>query len=208
MSIRRPAFLILLFFLLPFLPALSAAETETPAEKLAKLSSVRTVSADFVQTRRLRNLRNPLKISGHFAWDNTGRFAWRVRKPIEYECILADGVFQQWDADTGKVQRFAVNDHPAMSAAFRSMQSILPGNAAAQEKFSIRAGGGNTLILTPLPDSGFDTLLRTLELTLNGKGDAVEKVRFEELSGDVTELVFSNIRTDEVLPAETWSIRK
>ena len=209
MSIRRSALLTaLLLFPASFLP-LRSAEADGPEEMLAKLSEVRSVTADFVQTRRLRNLRKPLKITGRFAWENTGRFAWIVQKPIGYECILADGVFQQWDADSGKVRRFDVKDHPAMSAVFRSMRSILPGNAAASEKFTVRAGGdGSMLILTPRPGSGFDTVLKSLELTLNEKRDAVAGVRFEELSGDVTELVFSNIRTGETLPAETWSIRK
>ena len=76
------AFLFLLLFASP----LAAAETLdfTPVKKwIARQEDFRAVTADFVQSRALRALRNPLKSEGRLWFRAPSSFRWELGKPAK-----------------------------------------------------------------------------------------------------------------------------
>lgn len=74
---------LLLLFLLAPLPAFAAdAPDVAPIKKwLAGQENVRTVQADFTQTRTYRALRDPLAAKGHMLFSAPGNLRWEVGDP-------------------------------------------------------------------------------------------------------------------------------
>jgi len=110
-------FILLLSFILL---GMSARAEEIPAASLAPIkkwisqqSNVRTLSADFVQTRRLRMLRDPVIRSGRFWFQAPGSFRWELGVPPETIAVRGkDAVF----LISAKARKFTRQDPSAPAA--------------------------------------------------------------------------------------------
>ena len=80
MSMRRFVFLLLLS--LRVSPAGAETPDLAPVKKwIARQDELRTVQADFVQTRSFKNLRDPLAVPGHIWYSAPGSFRWEAGEP-------------------------------------------------------------------------------------------------------------------------------
>jgi outer membrane lipoprotein carrier protein len=83
-----------LVLLLACLPAISVrAETADSAvldRWIARQAEIRTLSADFTQTRALRVLRNPVAARGHLWFQAPGDFRWQVGEPPKVVVLRKD----------------------------------------------------------------------------------------------------------------------
>jgi outer membrane lipoprotein-sorting protein len=71
-------------------PVAPAAETKSPlAAWLAAQANIRTWSADFIQTRTLRSLTQPLSATGHVWFAEPSRFHWELGQPPQTIAVRA-----------------------------------------------------------------------------------------------------------------------
>ena len=106
-------YLRILTLLLCLSISLSAAETpEAFMDRAAKsMAENETVTAQFTQVKKLKAFRRPLTITGELCIDRTGKFAWHVKTPVQYSCIIRDGKLMQWDAESGKTQTLSLDSN-------------------------------------------------------------------------------------------------
>jgi outer membrane lipoprotein-sorting protein len=143
---------ILFFIALLTLPV-HADDTEAILRDwISKQATIRSLRADFTQTRRLPALRIPLKKSGTVWFGADGRFRWQVGDPVELLVVKSPNDFLVIEPKKSLARRLS-----ASSAASRVFQELPVPFAVSLDEFQCRfevlslenAAGQVDLVLRP-----------------------------------------------------------
>ena len=195
-----------------FLLGAGALQAESPDDFFArasgKMAETTSIRSDFVQTKRLKAFRKPLKITGELCMDRTGRFAWHVKTPIRYSCVIAEGKLRQWDADTGKTLTLDVDSNPGLQYLARSLAGFFSGDFTEMKKdfeaVSVSDDGlsGKMRPRNGVPASSF---IRSIRFFFEDDSlTALRRVVIDECSGDETDIEFLSSVRNQPVPEEKW----
>ena len=123
----------LLLLLLATLPLQAENTDAILRDWISKQAGIRTLRADFIQTRRLPALRIPLRKSGTVWFGAEGRFRWQVGDPVELLVLKSPGDFLIIEPKKSLARRLS-----ASSAAARAMQDFPMPLAVSFEEFQRR----------------------------------------------------------------------
>ncbi len=174
--------LLLFFLLLSVFPA-RADDTEAVLRYwIARQADIRSLRADFIQTRRLPGLRIPLKKSGTVWFGADGRFRWQVGDPAELLVVKSPNDFLVIEPKKSLARRLS-----ASSAASRVFQELPVPFAVSFDDFQRRF----EVLSFESTASGVELLLRPKDPRL---ADGMKSLRilFDPTSGAVSlfEMVF------------------
>jgi len=173
---------------------------------LRPLAAVRSVQAEYRQTRLLRSLNFSLSIHGHMAQEQGRRLLWATTSPMRSTCIFSEDSFQQWDAETGKVTSLSAADMPWLKVLFNCQKQWLSGDLdALATDFSIEPLDDHTLRLTPRRQE-FQLFFTQIEMRFRPSYDAIARLVFSEKNGDSMQMDFFNIRNNEPIPEQLWML--
>jgi outer membrane lipoprotein-sorting protein len=97
-------------FVLAALPHLAAAETNSLlASWLAAQTNIQSWSADFVQTRSLKSLAQPLTATGHVWFAEPNRFHWELGKPPQTIAVKSGSSLLVIYPRLKRVERYPLN---------------------------------------------------------------------------------------------------
>lgn len=165
-----------------------------------KLDAHLHVRADFVQTRRMKELQRPQVARGRMlAWGGAG-VIWEVREPVRLTYVLRrDTTIQIVD---GREVEHAAQDDASAARVGRILKSLLQGDTAAlREWFDIAASVAPerwTITLTPRA-GGLAAYLKSMHVA---GAEYVDSVEVEESGGDQTQIRFRNHREGGALSDE------
>jgi len=167
---------LLLFIVLLVLPVRAEDTDAILRDWIAKQSSIRSLRADFLQTRRLAALRIPLKKSGTVWFGADGRFRWQVGDPVEMLVVKSPDEFLVIEPKKSLARRLS-----ASSPASRVFQELPMPFAVSLEEFSRRFE-----VLSLENNAGrIDLLLRPKDPRL-AEGMKTLRIRFDASSGAVS----------------------
>jgi len=173
---------------------------------LRPLAAVRSVQAEYRQTRLLRSLNFSLSIHGHMAQEQGRHLLWATTSPMRSTCIFSEDSFQQWDAETGKVTSLSAADMPWLKVLFNCQKQWLSGDLdALATDFSIEPLDDHTLRLTPRRQE-FQLFFTQIEMRFRPSYDAIARLVFSEKNGDSMQMDFFNIRNNEPIPEQLWML--
>jgi hypothetical protein len=186
--------------LLLLLAASFAAWPDDLGEIRRKLDAHSHVRADFVQTRRMKDLQRPQVARGRMlAWGGAG-VIWEIHDPLQAAYVLRENTTIQI-ADGREVERSAQDD-AASARIGRILKSLLQGDAnALAQWFDIAAHAAPehwTITLTPHAGP----LASYLKVMHVAGSEYVERVDIEEADGDSTQIRFRNHRDGGALSDE------
>jgi outer membrane lipoprotein-sorting protein len=198
--------LTLLFLLLLAAP-LRAEDTQTILRDwISKQAAIRSLRADFIQTRRLPALRIPLKKSGTVWFGTEGRFRWQVGDPAELLVLKSPNDFLVIEPKKSLARRFS-----ASSAAARAMQELPMPIAISLDEFQRRFeavslkedGARMDLRLTP-KDPRLAQGLKSLRILFDPVSGAVALFEMTFRDGSEVSTEFTRIERNPTLPAELF----
>jgi len=200
MSLISPLLSALRFLLLFSLLFCGAAQAFTLEDLQQQLSAHQTVQGDVQQRRFLRSLEQPLISEGTFVMQAQKGLLWETRSPIASVIrITPDGMTQKDSA--GNWQPLQQQGAGSQSQ-IRLFMDLLAGNTRAlsgQFGLSLQGDAAHwTLTLDPT-----SSILKQIfqRIVITG-GQTVNQVTLSETQGDRTEILFSNLRLDQPLPAD------
>jgi outer membrane lipoprotein-sorting protein len=143
---------ILFFIVLLALPVRAEDTQAILSDWISKQATIRSLRADFTQTRRLPALRIPLKKSGTVWFGADGRFRWQVGDPVELLVVKSPNDFLVIEPKKSLARRLS-----ASSAASRVFQELPVPFAVSLDEFQCRfevlslenAAGQVDLVLRP-----------------------------------------------------------
>lgn len=144
---------------LAWLTAASVAPAELDpavASWLAAQERIQTWSADFVQTRTLKSLTQPLTTAGHVWFAAPNRFRWELGKPPQTIAVRAPGELQIFYPRLKRVERFPLT--AGQTGPWRDALALLEAGfprseSELQKQYHVRSqsasGRSYTLVLEP-----------------------------------------------------------
>lgn len=200
MSLISPLLSALRITLLLSLLLCGSAQAFTLQDLQQQLSAHQTVQGDVQQRRFLRSLEQPLISDGTFVMQAQKGLLWETRSPIPSLIrITPDGMTQKDSA--GNWQPLQQQGAGSQSQ-IRLFMDLLVGNTralAGQFGLSLQGDAQHwTLTLDPT-----SSILKQIfqRIVIRG-GQTVKQVTLSETQGDRTEILFSNLRLDQPLPAD------
>jgi len=198
--------LILLFLLMLAVPIRAEDTQAILRDWISKQAAIRSLRADFIQTRRLPALRIPLRKSGTVWFGTEGRFRWQVGDPAELLVLKSPNDFLVIEPKKSFARRFT-----ASSAAARAMQELPMPIAISLDEFQRRFevvslkddGGRIELRLTP-KDPRLAEGLKSLRILFDPVSGAVALFEMTFRDGSEVSTEFTRIERNPTLPAELF----
>jgi len=189
--------LIFTVALLFALPAIAADEIETDAAftKVAtQLAAPAVLRGNFIQSREIALLEQPLQSSGSFVLSDMGLY-WRQEKPLA-SVMIADGERLLQQVDGGSLQSIDVARNPMVLTFSTSFLSIFNGiEAELRKHFSVEFLDGEdswSIQLTPM-EYPMSEAIETINL--RGR-EYIEELTVISRSSEKTTIHFSDLQTE------------
>lgn len=185
---------------------LSAAEiTAFTSRVAAESKKVKTLQADFVQTKKMDFLNKDIVSAGKMALQAPNLLSWRYSKPYSYSVVFKNSKI--YIDNQGK--KSAVD---AKSKNFEKINKLIAGSANGNlfndPEFNVQylKNRGFTVARFTPKSSQLLKYIRQVDLYFADNQSSVSQVRMLEASGDTTQIVFKNIKINAALPASAFTL--
>ena len=202
--------LILLFVFVSVHLSLTAQQSEAQIRQAITqaASAMKTMQCDFTQTKHLRMLNDKMTSKGRMYYQQTNRLRWEYTSPYSYTFILNDDKVLLKNKQHNDV--IDVNKNKLFREIARIMMNSVVGTSLTDDKSfkSTIATNGNEWIASLLPQrKDLKQLFQKIILHFSKKNAMVKQVELIEKNGDKTVIELNNIRTNEKISADMFTIR-
>ena len=202
--------LILLFVFVSVHLSLTAQQSEAQIRQAITqaASAMKTMQCDFTQTKHLRMLNDKMTSKGRMYYQQTNRLRWEYTSPYSYTFILNDDKVLLKNAQRNDV--IDVNKNKLFREIARIMMNSVVGASLTDDKSfkSTIATNGSEWTATLLPQrKDLRQLFQKIILHFNRTNAMVKQVELIEKNGDKTVIELNNIRTNEKISADMFTIR-
>lgn len=202
--------LILLFVFVSVHLSLTAQQGEAQIRQAITqaASAMKTMQCDFTQTKHLRMLNDKMTSKGRMYYQQTNRLRWEYTSPYSYTFILNDDKVLLKNKQRNDV--IDVNKNKLFREIARIMMNSVVGTSLTDDKSfkSTIATNGNEWIASLLPQrKDLKQLFQKVILHFSKKNAMVKQVELIERNGDRTVIELNNIRTNEKISADMFTIR-
>jgi outer membrane lipoprotein carrier protein len=193
--------------LLALVATVSAGEREEFLARLSKtLGQVKSVRADFTQTKQLAVFKRPVTAQGVLIFERPDRLRWEIRKPFRSILIVNGDKVAKFEWVDGQWRALKLGRAAdAILIAIGRLRRWLTGKFDEKAyEISVEKKPKTRLILKPR-DEALKKTIASLELFPTKDLKAMRKVIVRERTGDVTEIAFSGHRTGTKPPKGAFS---
>lgn len=164
----------------------------------SNLTEHKLLRGEFAQSKTLQIFNKPLLSSGSFLLDHQQGLLWSQRKPFAVSLVLAaDKLSQQFGSQQAEI--IEAKDNPMVFYFSRLFLSLFKGDIEAlDEQFIMQLTGLESnwsLLLTP-KSAPLNKVFATISIS---GGEYIKELLLTELSGDASEITFSN---QQSIPSE------
>ena len=208
MNMKKGLFII--YLLLTAHVTLMAQQSETQIrQKISQIaSSMKTMQCDFIQTKHLKMLNDEMVSKGRMYYQQGNRLRLEYTSPYTYTFIINDDKVLLKNSQRNDV--IDVNKNKLFKEIARIMMNSVVGNCLNDEKSfksSLSVSGG-AWVATLLPQrKDMKQLFQKIVLHFSQKQAMVTQVELIEKNGDRTIIDLKNIRTNEAISTNMFTIR-
>lgn len=187
---------------------------QTPQERQAiqqvsrAAAAIKTMQADFVQTKHLRMLGDKMVSRGRMCYQQSDRLRWEYTKPYAYTFILnGNSVLMSKGGHRDVVD---VNRNKVFREIAQMMMSSVVGTCLTDSKrFKVSMTvDRQTCTATLLPQKkDVKAMFTRIVLVFNRKTSVVSKVTMYEKNGDRTEITLDNVRIGAAVSPTEFTIK-
>ena len=202
--------LILLFIFVSVHLSLTAQQSEAQIRQAITqaASAMKTMQCDFTQTKHLRMLNDKMTSKGRMYYQQTNRLRWEYTSPYSYTFILNDDKVLLKNKQRNDV--IDVNKNKLFREIARIMMNSVVGTSLTDDKSfkSTITTNNSEWIASLLPQrKDLKQLFQKIILHFSKKNAMVKQVELIEKNGDKTVIELNNIRTNEKISADMFTIR-
>jgi hypothetical protein len=160
---------------------------------------VRTVRADFVQTRTVRILSRPIVSRGRLAYRRPDDLRWEYNSPIKSVLLLRAGSVERYIGRDEGFVRDSSAKLDAMAAVVREINLWLGGDFSASKTFRpalAHADRTTKVKLVPI-DPSMRSIISGIDLVLGKTAGTVESISIDEGTEGTTRIDFQDARINE-----------
>ena len=178
-------------------------------QKIAQVAAtMKTMQCDFVQTKHLKMLNDKMVSKGSMFYQQSNCLRWEYTSPYTYTFILNNDKVLLKNKKRNDV--IDVNQNKVFKEIARIMMNSVVGNCLNDEKnfkSSLSVSGG-AWVATLLPQrKDMKQMFQKIVLHFSQKQAMVTQVELIEKNGDRTIIDLKNIRTNEAISTNMFTIR-
>lgn len=171
----------------------------------AENKKIKTLQANFVQTKKIDFLNKDLVTSGQMALQSPGLLSWRYTQPYQYSVVFKNSKI--YINDQGK--KSSVD---AKSKNFEKLNKLIvgstSGNLLNDPDFTVsyfKHGPHNIARFIP-KSTQLLKYIKQVDLYFAQNQTVVSQVNMLEASGETTNIVFKNTKVNAPVPATVFSL--
>ena len=151
-----------------------------------------TIESDFKQEKHLAMLTENSISNGTFWFKKDNFLRWEYKEPLQYLIVLNGG--KAYIRDNGKVKKFDMNSNRIFKQVNELMLAAVNGNILENPDYKISYFENNDSFLAELLplQKNMKEYVKDILIYFDKKDFSVTKFRMTEMSGDYTEVEFSN----------------
>lgn len=199
--------LSLLYGMVCTVDAQTTNEAKARQQINAVASTLKSLQCDFVQTKHLKMLSDKMVSRGKMYYQRSDRLRWEYTSPYAYVFILnRDKVFLK---NKTRYDVIDVNQNKVFKEIARIMMNSVVGNCLSDEKNfkTVITATHTEWIATLLPlRKDMKQMFAKIILHFNRQKPMVSTVELIEKNGDITIIELKNIRSNEPIPATTFTV--
>jgi len=216
MSPRLAAFLLILLTILPGPSALAAEDEAGIGHILSRLesnvSSLKTLSASFVQKKKMAAFSHEIQMSGKVFIRKPSTLAWHVKEPVRYSVLITDKLIRQWDGETDEAHEISFAGNPMLGSVLEQMTVWFSGKyttLADDYHVSLASAVGEPvkLVFTPKDGNMAKKAISTVTVGLARDERYLSWIRIVEAGGDTTTIEFSDTVFDSPLDDKDFEVK-
>ena len=202
--------LILLFIFVSVHLSLTAQQSEAQIRQAITqaASAMKTMQCDFTQTKHLKMLNDKMTSKGRMYYQQTNRLRWEYTSPYSYTFILNDDKVLLKNKQRNDV--IDVNKNKLFREIARIMMNSVVGTSLTDDKSfksTITTNNGEWIASLLPQRKDLKQLFQKIILHFSKKNAMVKQVELIEKNGDKTVIELNNIRTNEKISADMFTIR-
>jgi outer membrane lipoprotein-sorting protein len=175
-----------------------------------KVSGFKTLKTDFTQEKEMALFTNKIMLSGRIYLEKPNKIAWHVDKPLRYSVLITDKMIRQWDEDTNQVQEISLTKNPIFQNVLNQLTVWFSGEyGSLLESNTVRLLGHDPLVIECVPRNGnmAKKVIKSITITFRQDQTYLQRLRIEELNGDVTTIHFSNTLLNVPLDDSNFEVK-
>lgn len=171
-------------------------------------AQMKTMECDFVQTKTVKMLNSKLVSRGKMYYQQPGKLRWQYLSPYQYTFVLNGNQVRL--KSQGRSDVINVEQNKMFKEITRIMMNSVLGkcvNSSRDFKVSLSGRGNNwKAVMTPQSKT-MKQMFQSILVAFNLQRGMVSAVQLVEKNGDKTVIVLKNIKTNQPLHADIFSIR-
>ncbi len=174
------------------------------AQEYAKENN--SLESDFKQTKHLSMLTENSVSKGKFWFMKENLLRWEYKEPVQYLIVLNSG--KAYVKDNGKLKKFDMNSNRIFKQVNELMLAAVKGDILESADYKINYfEGSETFLAELLPlQKNMKEYVKNILIYFDRKDFSVVKFRMTELSGDYTEVEFSNKKANVSLESSIFTV--
>jgi outer membrane lipoprotein-sorting protein len=180
--------------------AASAGDWTESWEKIRLAAQdVRSIRADFVQTRTVRILKSPIVSRGRLVYRRPDDLRWEYTDPFKSLLLVRAGTVERYIRRDEGLVRDSSAKADAMAAVIREINIWLKGDFSASKMFRsslILADNTTKIELVPI-DPSMRSIISRIVLTPVSRPGMVESISIDEGAEGTTRINFNGVRINE-----------
>lgn len=194
--------LFFIFFLTPVFPA-----TTTPSKPRPVHASINTLTAQFLQTRHLKMIKNPLVSTGKIYFKFPHQLRWEIIKPYESLYILDSQSLKKYIMDLKSQQWELVEDqtNPIMQKVFHNIMAWTKNRPKKNSDFEVLSESLDEVTLQPISNDVRSKFVQKINLQYLPDNNLASLVTITEPNGDSMEIQFTNYHLNKKISEDIFS---
>jgi outer membrane lipoprotein-sorting protein len=187
------------------LPAGPLMAAEDFNELRAQAEAVKSIAADFTQTKKMKLLKKPLVSKGRFFFRSPDSVRWEYQSPIRTISLVKGGGVKRFTQSQGKWQPDSSSAVEGMRIVMEQITGWLAGRFDEGMLFaaSLVPGERPVVLLNPR-DKEMARFISRVEVRFSNRPGVVEAVEIFEGEGTSTLIEFVNVRLNDTVDGKLF----
>lgn len=175
-----------------------------------KASNFKTLKTEFTQEKKMVMFKEKLIMKGRIFLEKPNKIAWHVDSPVRYSVLITDKMIRQWDEDTNKVQEVSLAQNPIFQNVLSQLTVWFSGEyGSLLDTNDVRVIKRDPLVIEFIPrdNNVSKKIIKSITVTFREDQKYLQQLRIQEMSGDVTTIIFKNTILNTPLDSKSFEVK-
>ncbi|MDD5223231.1 MAG: outer membrane lipoprotein carrier protein LolA [bacterium] len=188
------------FALLVFAPPAECRGSDLETVRQS-MSAVKSISAEFIQSKNMKILSKPLISKGHFYYLAPGNLRWEYDSPVKNVLLMDRGTIRKYSWRDGRFEPDLSSRLEPIRVVMEQISGCLNGSFAENKYFAASLTGSAPEKIELLPRSDeFAKMIQRIIITLSKVPGVIQTVEILEPGNSSTLIKFDRVQLDAPLP--------